>query len=283
MCRLGKAAVAGSNPARGSYANKHMQDRVRISISLEKYLKNLQLEQLFGKLGASNPEILAEEIEHFTTKEAEKRDKIVINYFRENGVNQIVSNITKILFASPKLPAKAKVLDVGAGSGFFTVKIAEKIHDQLPAVSLYAMDLTPAMLLPLAKKKGNITPFIGIAENIESSIKEAKKFFNIPYKFDAIFSTLMLHHSTQPEKVFKSLKEALKKRAKAIVVDLCEHGFEEFRTEMGDAHLGFKPENVYEMARKYFSEVKVEKMPGICCECSGRPARIFVATMQNYS
>ena len=283
MACLGKAAVAGSNPARGSYANKHMQDRVRISISLEKYLKNLQLEQLFGKLGASNPEILAEEIEHFTTKEAEKRDKIVINYFRENGVNQIVSNITKILFASPKLPAKAKVLDVGAGSGFFTVKIAEKIHDQLPAVSLYAMDLTPAMLLPLAKKKGNITPFIGIAENIESSIKEAKKFFNIPYKFDAIFSTLMLHHSTQPEKVFKSLKEALKKRAKAIVVDLCEHGFEEFRTEMGDAHLGFKPENVYEMARKYFSEVKVEKMPGICCECSGRPARIFVATMQNYS
>jgi hypothetical protein len=52
---------------------------------------------------------------------------------------------------------------------------------------------------------------------------------------------------------------------------------------MGDVHLGFKPENVYEMARKYFSEVKVEKLPGICCECSGRSARIFVAVMQNYS
>ena len=280
--RLGKAAVAGSNPARGSYANKHTQDRVRISISLEKYLRNLQLEQLFRKLGASNPEILAKEIEHFTTKEAEKRDKIVINYFGENGVNQIVSTITKILLVSPKLPAKAKVLDVGAGSGFFTVKIAEKIHAKLPKVSLYAMDLTPAMLLSLAKKKANITPFIGIAENIESSIKEAKKFFNIPFKFDAIFSTLMLHHSTQPEKVFKSLKQALKSKGQAIVVDLCEHGFEEFKTEMGDVHLGFKPENIYKMARKYFSEVKVEKLPGICCECSGRSARIFVATMQNH-
>ena len=280
--RLGKAAVAGSNPARGSYANKPMQDRVKISTSLEKYLKNLQLEQLFRKLGASNPEILAKEIEHFTTKEAEKRDKIVINYFGENGVNQIVSTITKILLVSPKLPAKAKVLDVGAGSGFFTVKIAEKIHAKLPKVSLYAMDLTPAMLLSLAKKKGNITPFIGIAENIESSIKEAKKFFNIPFKFDAIFSTLMLHHSTQPEKVFKSLKQALKKTGKAIVVDLCEHDFQEFKTEMGDVHLGFKPENICEMARKYFSEVKVEKLPGICCECSGRSARIFVATMQNH-
>jgi SAM-dependent methyltransferase len=259
-----------------------MQDRVKISTSLEKYLKNLQLEQLFRKLGASNPEILAKEIEHFTTKEAEKRDKIVINYFGENGVNQIVSTITKILLVSPKLPAKAKVLDVGAGSGFFTAKIAEKLHAEFPTVSLYAMDLTPAMLLSLAEKKANITPFIGIAENIESSIKEAKKFFNIPFKFDAIFSTLMLHHSTQPEKVFKSLKQALKKRGKAMVVDLCEHGFEEFKTEMGDVHLGFKPENIYKMARKYFSEVKVEKLPGICCECSGRSARIFVATMQNH-
>jgi len=40
----------------------------------------------------------------------------------------------------------------------------------------------------------------------------------------------------------------LKKNGKAMVVDLCEHGFEEFKTEMGDVHLGFKPENIYRMA-----------------------------------
>jgi len=245
-------------------------------------LKNLQLEHLFRKLGASNPEILAKEIEHFTTKEAEKRDKIVIDYFGENGVKRIVNTITKLLLASPRPPVNAKVLDVGAGTGFFTVKIAKKLHTELPAVSFYAIDLTPAMLLSLAEKKANITPFIGIAENIKGSIKEAKRFFNIPFKFDAIFSTLTLHHSVQPEKVFNSFKQVLKKRGKAIVVDLCEHGFEEFRTEMGDVHLGFKPENVYEMAKKYFSEVKVEKLPGICCECSGRSARIFVVTMQSH-
>jgi SAM-dependent methyltransferase len=145
------------------------------------------------------------------------------------------------------------------------------------------MDLTPAMLLSLAKKKANITPFIGIAENIEGSITEARKFFKIPYKFDAIFSTLMLHHSTKPQKVFKSLKQVLKEKGKGIVIDLCEHGFEEFKTEMGDVHLGFKPENVYKMARKYFSEVKVEKLRGICCESSGRSAEILVISMQNHS
>jgi len=260
-----------------------MQDGINIPTNLETYVKTLQLEHFFKKLGVSNPETLAKEVEHFTTKEAEKRDKIIMDYFGESGVNRIVSTIAKLLLASPRLPANAKVLDVGAGSGFFTVKIAEKIHARLPKVSFYAMDITPAMLLSLAKKKAKITPFLGVAENIQGSIKEARKLFKIPHKFDAIFSTLMLHHSTQPEKVFKSLKEALKKNGKAMVVDLCGHGFKEFKTEMGDVHLGFKPEDIYKLARKHFSDVKVEKLPGICCECSGRSAEIFVAFMQNHS
>jgi len=252
-----------------------------MSRNLEKYAKSLQLEQFFRKLGASNPEILVKEVEHFTTKEAEKRDNIVINYFGESGINRIVNTITQLLLNSPRLRANAKVLDVGAGSGFFTVKIAKKIHDKLPKVSFYAMDITPAMLLSLTKKKTSITPFVGIAENIEGSIKETRKFFYIPYKFDAIFSTLMLHHSTGPENVFKSIKEVLKKKGKTIVIDLCEHSFEEFKIEMDDVHLGFNPEEIYEMARKHFSDVKVEKMAGIYCKCSGRSAEIFVAVMQN--
>lgn len=204
-----------------------------------------------------------------------------MNYLGKKGVNRIVNTITELLTAPPRLPTNAKVLDVGAGTGFFTVKIVKKIRDRLPKVSFYAMDITPAMLLSLEKKNADITPFIGIAENIEGSIKDARKHFRLPHKFDAIFSTLVFHHSTQPEKVFKSLKTVLKKSGKAIVVDLCKHGFEEFKTEMGDVYLGFKPEKIHQMARKYFSKVKVDKLLGICCECSGRSAEIFVAFMQN--
>jgi ubiquinone/menaquinone biosynthesis C-methylase UbiE len=256
---------------------------ISMSTNLEKYVTHLQLEQLFEKLGASNPKALTKEVEHFTTKEVEKRDKIVINYFGQKGVNRIVNTVTKLLLAVPRLPADAKVLDVGAGTGFFTVKIAKKIKAKLPKVSFYAMDMTPAMLFSLEKKKGNITPFIGVAENIEGSIKEARKHSTIPSRFDAVFSTLMLHHGVELEKVFKSINTVFKKNGKAIVVDICEHGFEEFKTEMGDIHLGFKPENIRKMAQNYFSNVKVEKMPGICCECSGHSAETFVAFMQNSS
>jgi SAM-dependent methyltransferase len=254
-----------------------------MSISFEVYLKQLQLEHLFKDLGASNPTVLARTVRHFTTKEAEKRHEIVINYFGERGINLIIDTIAIFLLGKPELPADAELLDVGAGSGFFTVRIAEKMHAELPKASFYAMDLTPAMLLSLAKKKTKITPFVGIAENIRGSVEKARSVFKIPYKFDAIFSTLMLHHSTQPERVLESLKAALKKNGKAIIVDMCEHGFEEFKTEMGDVHLGFKPESIREMAQKHFSRVKVDKMPGICCKDSGRSAEIFFAAMQNPS
>ena len=68
--------------------------------------------------------MLAKEVEHFTIKEARKRDKIVIGYFGRKGVNLIIKTLMNLLFASPQLPTNAKVLDVGAGTGFFPVKIA---------------------------------------------------------------------------------------------------------------------------------------------------------------
>jgi SAM-dependent methyltransferase len=247
---------------------------------LENYVKTLQLEQLFKKLGVSNPNTLKKEAEYFTVKEAKKRDKIVINYFGECGTNRIVDTVSELLLDRAKLTTNAKILDVGAGSGFFTVKIADRIRAKLPRASFYAMDMTPAMLLSLEKKNAKITSFIGIAENIEGSIKEARMWLNIPNRFDAVFSTLMLHHSIAPERVFKSLKKVLKTDGKAIVVDLCEHRFEEFRTEMGDIHLGFDPNKIYEMAHKYFTKVTVDKILGISCECSGRATEIFLAYMQ---
>jgi ubiquinone/menaquinone biosynthesis C-methylase UbiE len=169
------------------------------------------------------------------------------------------------------------VLDVGAGSGFFTAKIAERIPD----ARFYAMDATPAMLITLAKKNSGITPFLGIAENIQASIQEAKAYDKIPAKFDAAFSTLMLHHSVNPENVFASVKSVLKKNGKAIILDLCEHKFTEFKTEMEDIHLGFKLDYIQKIANHYFAKVEITKMPGIGCSCSGRSAEIFVATMHD--
>jgi ubiquinone/menaquinone biosynthesis C-methylase UbiE len=225
---------------------------------------------------ALNPETLARNVRHFTLKEARKRDKIVLGYFGKEGVQRIVEAVTERLQA-PKLPKRSKLLDIGAGSGFFTAKIGERIPD----AEFYAMDATPAMLVALTKKNLGITPFLGIADNIQASIAAAKAYAEIPAKFDAAFSTLMLHHSVDPENVFASIKTVLKKTGKAVVLDLCEHKFTEFKTEMEDIHLGFKLDYIRKIASDHFESVEITKMPGIGCSCSGRSAEIFVATLRN--
>jgi ubiquinone/menaquinone biosynthesis C-methylase UbiE len=252
-----------------------------VSSNFAEYVKSLNLEQFFSKLNAANPEALAKSVRHFTAKEGEKRDAIVQGYFGDEGVNRIVEAITERLLAPPTLRTGSKVLDVGAGSGFFTAKIAQKINRVVPNVAFYAMDATPAMLLALAKKKVGVTPFLGVAENIKASIKEARVYAEIPAKFDAAFSTLMLHHSVNPEKVFESIKKILTKNGKAVILDLCLHKFKEFKTEMGDVHLGFKLDTIQKMAKAYFTTVEIEKMSGICCSHSGRAAELFAASMQD--
>jgi ubiquinone/menaquinone biosynthesis C-methylase UbiE len=248
--------------------------------TLRDYLKTIHLPNLLTELGVQDPELLAKEIRHFTEKEAKKRDKIILGYFGEKGIKQIVDTVATKLNSSPKLKQTAKILDVGAGSGFFTAQIASKLKKQLPNASFYATDATPAMLLAIAKKKEAITPFLGIAENIAGSIRKAREYTAVPDQFDAVFSTLMLHHCTDIDKVFKSLREVLKPTGKAVIADMYTHSFTEFKDEMGDVHLGFEPEQIEKAAKKAFSKVTVEELPGIYCSSSGRSAELFVATLR---
>jgi len=251
------------------------------ALTLEKYLEKVDLHSLLSELGAQNINLLVGEIRHFTEKEARKRDKIVLSYFGQDGVKQIVDSIVICLTSSLKQKANAQILDIGAGSGFFTTRVSRKLKERLSNASFYAMDATPAMLLTMARKKGDeITPFFGIADNIAGSIQKAKKYAAVPEHFDVVFSTLMLHHCPDVNKVFRSLREVLKSTGKAVIADLCTHPFTEFREEMSDLHLGFDPEQIRKAARESFSKVSVEKLPGICCESSGRCAELFIATMK---
>jgi ubiquinone/menaquinone biosynthesis C-methylase UbiE len=248
--------------------------------SFERYLQEIDLEQLLKELEISCSKTLLEAIRHFTLKEAEKRDKILMGYFGEKGIRLIIDTISaQLLDSEPKLKPNAKILDVGAGSGFFTTRVAEEVKKKLPKASFYAMDATPIMLKLLTKKSCELQLFLGVAENISKSLQIARRSLNLPLKFDAVFSTLMLHHCADIQKVFKSIREALTVNGKAIVVDMCQHDFVEFREEMGDVHLGFEVSQIKQAAKSAFSHVSVDKLPGICCSSSGRSSELFVAYM----
>lgn len=119
--------------------------------------------------------------------------------------------------------------------------------------------------------------FLGIAEDIVGAVKYAKKFIEIPEEFDAVISILTLHHCIDIEIVYKNIRKILSEKGKAVIVDLCEHSFEEFREEMGDIHLGFKPEFIRKIAERFFPKTSIRKILGICYKCSSRSAELSVA------
>lgn len=248
-------------------------------LTFERYLQTVQLSKLLKELDAQNIEALTRQIRYFTETEAERRDKIVLSYFGPEGVQRIIDSIADCLLSSPRLVENAQILDAGAGTGFFTIKIAQELHRHLAKASFYAMDVTPAMLRVLVRRTADILPFVGTAENVSASVRLARKHLRVPEKFDAVYSTLALHHCLDMEKAFESIHEVLKAHGKAVIVDLCEHSFEEFKEEIGDVHLGFQPEKTKEKASKFFRKVQMEKIPGILRRSSGRNAELFIAHM----
>ena len=99
--------------------------------AFESYIEKTNLQKLLEEPQVSDTYVTIKEIKHFTEKEAEKRDQIVLGYFGEYGVNRIAKSIVEHLLSPPKLRVDAEILDVGAGSGFFTVRVADKIHRRL--------------------------------------------------------------------------------------------------------------------------------------------------------
>lgn len=249
---------------------------------IERYLREIDCEILLRELGVADQGSLLKSIKHFSEKEAEERDAIVQGYFGATGIEAIASNVAESL---QSLHENSTILDVGAGTGFFTVRVAEKLSDLNP--SFYALDVTPAMLLVLVGKLREmegmpITVFLGVAEKIAESVELCNRAYRpfgikIPTQFDAIISVLTLHHCERVKAVFNSIRRGLRDGGRLVLVDLCEHPFEEFKEEMGDIHLGFNPEEIRLTLSDMFEVEEVEKMPGIRCEESGRAAELFIA------
>ncbi|MEM3404593.1 MAG: class I SAM-dependent methyltransferase [Nitrososphaeria archaeon] len=74
----------------------------------------------------------------------------------------ITESIVEYLLTLSKLMRDAEILDVGAGSGFFIIYVANKVRRPISMTSFYVMDITPAMLSILEGKNSKIMPSIGI-------------------------------------------------------------------------------------------------------------------------
>ncbi|HEV8360535.1 MAG TPA: methyltransferase domain-containing protein [Candidatus Thermoplasmatota archaeon] len=250
-----------------------------MSLAAAQYLEHVDAAALFRQLKVPNPDALARNVAHFTEREAAERDAIVLGYLGEDGARQVTEAIVEALLAAGAMNPAPALLDIGAGSGFFTARVEEALRARGLRPRMFAMDATPAMLRVLGAKGVRAVPFLGAFEDLEGSVREARKLQPLPELFDGAFSTLALHHCSDPALLLAGAARVLRFGAPLALVDLVEHDLERFRA-MGDLHLGFPPERIAALALEHFHTARVEALPGCRCTGDGGSVQLFLADLR---
>ena len=108
-----------------------------------------------------------------------------------------------------KLPPDAIVADVGAGTGYFSARLAT----MLPKGKVYAVDVEPDMVKHLAeraKREGR--------KNMQA-VQGAPADAKLPEKADLILFVDVHHHIDQREQYFRKLRASLKPGGRVAIID----------------------------------------------------------------
>ncbi len=132
----------------------------------------------------------------------------------------------------------ATVADVGAGAGYFTWRLAERVG---PSGKVYANDIQPAMLELLrknieARHLTNVEPVLGVEDDPRLPAG----------RVDLVLLVDVYHEFSEPEKMLRKMRESLKPDGRLVLL--------EYRKE--DPNIPIRPEHKMSVA-----EVRAEVEP----------------------
>lgn len=117
------------------------------------------------------------------------------------------------------------VADVGAGSGYYAIRIAEKVG---PSGKVFANDIQPEMLTILKrqlrqKKVANVEPVLGTEQDPKLPVNSC----------DVILMVDVYHEFSHPQEMLQKLRAALKENGRLVLL--------EYRKE--DPYVPIRPEH----------------------------------------
>jgi cyclopropane fatty-acyl-phospholipid synthase-like methyltransferase len=121
-----------------------------------------------------------------------------------------------------------KVADIGAGTGYFSARLA-----RVPGVTVFAVDIEPKMvdyLRQRARKEG-LTNITGVTASATSP--------NLPEPVDVILVVDTYHHLPNRPAYFRALKQSLRPGGRIAIVD-----FRKDAPEGPPAHFRFTPQQI---------------------------------------
>ena len=107
------------------------------------------------------------------------------------------------------LPPDAVVADIGAGTGYFSVRLAR----MLPKGKVLAADVEPQMVRHLASRAKRDE--LGNLQAVQSDFDDAR----LPEKVDLALLVDVVHHIDGRESYFRRLKSSLKAGGRVAVID----------------------------------------------------------------
>jgi ubiquinone/menaquinone biosynthesis C-methylase UbiE len=110
-----------------------------------------------------------------------------------------------------KIAKGASVADIGAGSGYITVKLAARVG---PTGQVFANDLQPQMLQMLAKKLAD--KHIANVTLVQGTIDDPKL---PPASVDLELMVDVYHEFSQPQAMLRHLREALKPGGRLVLLE----------------------------------------------------------------
>ncbi len=107
------------------------------------------------------------------------------------------------------LKPDATVADIGAGTGYFSARLA----NMLPQGTIYAQDIEPDMVKYLGdraqrEKLANLRPVMGVADDPK-----------LPAKVDLVLLVDVYHHIDQRERYFAKVRDTLKPGGRVAIID----------------------------------------------------------------
>jgi ubiquinone/menaquinone biosynthesis C-methylase UbiE len=147
-----------------------------------------------------------------------------------------------------RIPRGATVADIGAGSGYFTVKLAKAVGT---TGKVYANDLQPGMLDLLQQSVArarltNVVPVLGMEDDPKLPAES----------IDLALMVDVYHEFAQPQKMLQRLREALKKGGRLALIEYRaedpdvpirpEHKMTKAQVKLEVEHEGFAQLRVYD-------------------------------------
>src|SRR5205823_6573756 len=109
------------------------------------------------------------------------------------------------------IQAGKSVADIGAGSGWFTVRAAQRVG---PAGTVYAEDINAKAIEAIQaraekEKLGNVRTVLGTVDDVKL----------VPHTVDAVLLLKVYHEIARPVPVMKQLRAAMRPGAKLGIID----------------------------------------------------------------